>query len=177
MVKHKASTLLLILAVCALVLAGCGSGSDTPKTGDRPATLSGEDFVLTALEGGQLSFADLKGKVVVIDFWATWCKPCITEIPEYNALYQKYKDKPFAFVAIALDSGTPEQVRAFVSAHNITYPVYLGNQQLASHFAVQGLPTTLVLNAEGKVQKKYVGAGPGKIAEIEAIIAQVLPKS
>ena len=134
-------------------------------------------FKLQNVAGGFMSSDDLKGKVSVVDLWATWCGPCIQEIPIYNQLYDTFQGKTnIAIVGIAVESpqrDIPTKVREL----NIKYPILIGDNQVYRAFGnTRGFPTTFVLTKEGKVYKHYVGAVAQKkeklLQDIQQLLAQ-----
>ena len=128
------------------------------------------NFKLQNVAGGFMTNDDLKGKVAVVDLWATWCGPCIQEIPIYNELYDVFKGQDVAIVGIAVESprgDIPLKVRQL----SIKYPVLIGDNQAYQAFSrVQGFPTTLVITKEGKIYKRYVGDVAKKNERIKAHI-------
>jgi thiol-disulfide isomerase/thioredoxin len=124
-------------------------------------------FVATDLNGRQISTAALRGKVVLINFWATWCPPCREEIPALVALQDKYKDQ-LQIIGISQDSGSVEQVRRFVAEHRMNYPTVISTAEIEALFpGVYALPTTFVLDREGKLAQKHVGLLNAAITETE----------
>jgi thiol-disulfide isomerase/thioredoxin len=116
------------------------------------------DFKVTDLAGAQKNRNSLKGKVVLLNFWATWCPPCKEEIPSIEALSKTMKGKNFEVFAVSLGED-PETVRRFVSEQKIDYPVYLDpRNSLAGSYASQGIPTTYILDKEGKFIAGMVGS-------------------
>src|SRR5262245_45724174 len=132
------------------------------------------NFKLQNVAGGFMTNDDLKGKVAVVDLWATWCGPCIQEIPIYNELYDVFKGQDVAIVGIAVESprgDIPLKVRQL----SIKYPVLIGDNQAYQAFGrVQGFPTTLVITKEGKIYKRYEGAVAKKKERIKADIEHLL---
>jgi thiol-disulfide isomerase/thioredoxin len=119
-------------------------------------------FNLENIAGGRTTLDDLRGKVAVIDLWATWCQPCLEEVPKYNELAKNYQGKNVAIVGIAVESPRGDVV-ARVKDMTITYTVLLGNQQAIDAFGgLLGFPTTFVLSKEGKIYKSYMGVLPNK---------------
>jgi len=125
-------------------------------------------FTLTDLDGRQLSSSDWKGKVVLVNFWATWCPPCRAEIPDLIALQKKYPDK-LVVVGISEDDGPVGEVKKFVAEHKMTYPVAMETPALTKIFrGIVALPTTFVIDPDGKLQQKHVGQLNAELTEAEA---------
>jgi peroxiredoxin len=143
--------------VPAVGLAGeAGASAAACDPGAKPANFN---FTLKDVNGKPFNLASLKGKVVVLDFWATWCGPCKVEIPGFVDLYTKYKDRGLAIVGLSVDD-TVEQLRPFVVQYKMNYPVLVG----LGHDAIQeaygpiwGLPTTFVIGRDGRICKKHMG--------------------
>jgi thiol-disulfide isomerase/thioredoxin len=114
-------------------------------------------FTVTALDGRSISSTDWRGKVVVVNFWATWCPPCRAEIPDLIALQEKYRDH-LVIVGIAEDEGSVDSVKRFVAEHKINYPIVMSTPELRKIFPeVMALPTTFVLDRDGNLAQKNVG--------------------
>jgi cytochrome c-type biogenesis protein len=144
------------------------TNASTP-TGGMSAALSDEPPVtFVNLQGQNVSLADLKGKVVLVNFWATWCDPCFHEIPTLIELQQKYGAKDFTLLGVAMDEEGKSIVAPFVQSRTfdvqgrqltMNYPIVLGNDAITSKFGgLFGYPTTFLISKDGKVDKKYVGA-------------------
>jgi thiol-disulfide isomerase/thioredoxin len=168
-VSLKFSMIVIVLAAAAAVaFTGCKSG------GSQAAALHTEkplpnapDVTFKDLQGKDVSLASLKGKVVLVNFWATWCEPCQVEIPWMIAFQKKYAEKGFTLLGVAMDEEGKSVVAPYVQTtqfdvdgHPTTmnYPIVLGNDDLADKFGgLLGLPTTYVITREGKVAKRYIG--------------------
>lgn len=140
-------------APASLNLAGPASACD-PNA--KPANLA---FTLKDINGASVNLASLKGKVILLDFWATWCGPCKIEIPGFIELHEKYKAKGLAVVGVSVDD-TVEQLKPFVAQYKMTYPVLVGLGQDAMQEAygpMWGLPTTFLISRDGKICKKHMG--------------------
>lgn len=121
---------------------------------DQPAPA----FRLPTLDGDTLSMDDLKGRVVVINFWATWCAPCLVEIPDLIGMQEETGDEGVRFVGIALDVDNVEAIRAFAEDAEFNYPVVLDDGDVADDFGgIYALPTTILINREGVVVRKISG--------------------
>jgi len=132
------------------------SGAPVGKTGGggTPAP----NFSLQDLNGQALSLAKYHGRVVLLDFWATWCGPCREEIPQFVALQDRYRDQGLQVIGISMDDG-PKPVRGFYREFKMNYPVALGTEQVAeSYGGVMGLPVTFLIDRDGRLAAKYDGA-------------------
>tara|TARA_B100000315_G_C14592441_1_gene596680 strand:+ start:3679 stop:4233 length:555 start_codon:yes stop_codon:yes gene_type:complete len=115
------------------------------------------DFQLPATDGEALSLSKYKGKVIILDFWATWCAPCRMEIPGFIELQDQYSDD-LIVVGVSMDVGNPQQVINFMEEMGINYPIVHGDFNVGNLYGgVQGIPTTFVIDRNFVIQKKYVG--------------------
>jgi thiol-disulfide isomerase/thioredoxin len=129
-------------------------------------------FLLNDLDGNAISTAEFHGKVVIVNFWATWCPPCREEIPEMIALANKYKDS-LQIIGVSRDDAPPEEVREFTHDENMNYPVVMGSDELAEEYGgIPALPTSFVLDTNGRVVQKHVGLYPPEVydGEIRALL-------
>jgi cytochrome c biogenesis protein CcmG/thiol:disulfide interchange protein DsbE len=116
-------------------------------------------FSLKDKDGKTITLESLKGKVVVLNFWATWCPPCRAEIPDFKKVYDKYKGKDVEIIAVSLDHKGWDVINPFLKKWEINYPVVLGGAQIAKDYGnVRSIPTTFIINKEGKVVDSHVGA-------------------
>ena len=139
----------------ALALAACG-GSE--GGGDPPGPLrAAPPFALSDLAGGSVSLADFQGQTLVIDFWATWCAPCVVQIPVLNDFYRETRDAGIAVLGIALDVDGAEVVAPFAREHAIAYPVLLGDVALAHRYGASGFPATVIVDATGHIRSLHQG--------------------
>jgi peroxiredoxin len=174
--KMKAKKLSCLILILMLIISGCRKkesestqktevetevnsakpvADTTPsKTGGNPAPA----FTLQDLNGKTVSLADFKGKVVILDFWATWCPPCIKEIPDFIELYERYKDKGFEMLGISLDQAGISVVQSFAQKNKINYPIMMTDGQVHNAYGgITSIPTTFVIDPAGNIRKKYVG--------------------
>ncbi|HXJ95746.1 MAG TPA: redoxin domain-containing protein [Terriglobia bacterium] len=125
------------------------------------------DFSVTDINGARLALADYKGKVVLLDFWATWCGPCRIEIPWFVQLQQKYRDQGFEVVGVAMED-TPEAVNEFYQQFHLNYPVALGDSQVAARYGgIGGLPTSFLIGRDGRVYSEHTGTTSSEVFEGE----------
>jgi len=120
------------------------------------------DFRLTDLKGKTISLADYKGKVLFLNFWATWCPPCRAEIPDFVEVYSEMKSQGLEILGVSLDTKGKDTVVAFVEKYKINYPVVLeskrATEKIISDFQPgQFIPTTIVIDKQGRIRDKYVG--------------------
>jgi thiol-disulfide isomerase/thioredoxin len=120
-------------------------------------SVSTPDFTLKTLEGQEITLSKLKGKVVLLDFWATWCGPCRESIPHLVKLYKTYRENGLEVIGMNVDRGDMDAVRRFVKSMDIPYPIVITPEQVSRDFAVTGLPTTVFIDKEGKVREKIIG--------------------
>lgn len=145
--------------------------SATVATADSKSMISAK---LKDLNGRTVNLDDMKGSILVVDFWATWCGPCIVEIPAYNKLQEKYASKGLKVVGVTLASGEAKDVRPFVTRHNMKYTILMGEDSLSYDFNVMSFPTTYLVTKDWKVYRKYIGAGPSKTQQLETDIQDLL---
>lgn len=143
----KLITCLLLLTI----VAACESEPQVAEIG-APAP----KFTLMSIDGQSVESSSLKGHIVVLNFWATWCQPCMTEIPELKELAANNSD--IKVVGIALDEAGAGVVKPFVTARGINYPVLIGNEETFQRFNGGGIPYTLLLDRSQRVIKMYRGA-------------------
>jgi peroxiredoxin len=135
------------------LLAGC-----TDHGASQPVTVA-SDFSLQDMSGKTVKLSDYKGKVVLLEFWATWCPPCRASVPGLQKLHMAYKDKGLVLLAVSMDEGGLDEVRSFIKESGITYTVLKGTEDVAMKYDVRSIPMMLVLNKEGKIAKRYLGMG------------------
>ena len=149
-----------MILLCACVVAGCSGDKEEPQdlVESAPDMNKAPDFSLPNLQGDTVEFSDFENKVVLVDFWATWCGPCRLEVPHLVDLYEEYRDRDFVVLGIALDRPGAEVVEPFVRENNVTYPVVIGNPEVAIAFGgLTAIPTAFLVDRSGRIVKKYVG--------------------
>ena len=162
MTQRKIAIIVALLLLGWLVLRWT-SRRDPRAQGLRPAP----DFALTDLSGRPLHLSDYRGKVVILDFWATWCEPCKEEIPQFIALQNKYSERGLQILGISMDD-SEAPVRQFQERFKMNYPVAVGTPQLADQYGgVLGLPITFVIDREGRIVSRHIGATKAEVFEKE----------
>jgi cytochrome c biogenesis protein CcmG/thiol:disulfide interchange protein DsbE len=139
--------------------AGAAASTDTPEVAP--------DVTFRDLDGREIKLTDLKGKVVLVNFWATWCEPCRIEIPWMIEFQQKYGPRGFTVVGVSMDEGGKKVVAPWIAEERfdvngqpmaVNYPIVLGNDEVADAFGgLIGFPTSVLISRDGKVVQKYVG--------------------
>jgi len=135
-----------------------GAGVQGPGAGGQgPGVAAGGLPQVSRLEGGAFDTAALSGKVVVVNFWATWCVPCIAEIPNFNKLHRELAPKGVVVLGVSMDEEGAERVQPFLKKHPIDYPVALGSAALSEQYGLDELPVTVVFDRSGKQIKRFEG--------------------
>ncbi len=139
----------------AVILAGCGKGSG--KGGETVY-----DITVRTIDGKIVRLSDYRGKVIIVDFWATWCKPCRKSIPDFNRLKGEFGDS-LLILGLSKDD-SPEDVKAFMREIPINYPVAMATRKLEERFGgILGLPTAFLIDRKGRIVKKFLGYRPYRV--------------
>jgi cytochrome c biogenesis protein CcmG/thiol:disulfide interchange protein DsbE len=168
-ISAKSKIVLPVYWICALlcILPHASAESQSRRISPR--------LHVTLFDESVITYSDLQGKVTVIDFWGTWCKPCLAEIPDYQAFYRDYKDKGVIFVALAVDSGKAEKVREASQRLKLGYPVGApSKEELRVIGKIRAYPTTWVVGPSGEIVKEFLGVVPGKQKAIREIVDSLL---
>jgi peroxiredoxin len=146
------------LSILLLLAGACSSSRAVNAAKEGRDRRQAPDFALTDISGKRVRLSDFKGKVVLLDFWATWCGPCKIEIPWFMEFQRKYKDKGFTVVGVSMDEGGWEVVRPFLDRLKVNYPVLLGTDDTAGNFGgVDVLPTTFIIDKDGRIVATHQG--------------------
>ncbi|MGH8057753.1 MAG: peroxiredoxin family protein, partial [Candidatus Entotheonellia bacterium] len=142
----------------------------------RPAEhTDAPDFVLPDVEGRSVRLRELRGKLVLLNFWATWCAPCRIEMPSMERLYQTFKKAEFALLAVSIDRQGTQMVRPFVEELKLTFPILLDQtMEVSRQYGLRGLPTTYLIDPEGRLIGAAVGGRDWHSTGAKALIAALL---
>ncbi len=183
--------IITIVAIFGLIIStGCGSNNDSGSSKSntqnttskqytneptykvqppRPANaVLAPDFTLATTQGQTITLSDLKGKVILLNFWGTWCGPCRKEIPDFVKLYDKYHDQGLEILGVTLTSGSPDEIQSFMDKWKMNYSILTdinGNetQQVTTAYGkavgkpISGIPTTFIIDRDGYIVKSYLG--------------------
>lgn len=167
--RKKTKIFLAIFAGGLFIILLAITLSESPVTKPRKIKCVGDDrtissLVLPNLKGEEIDVAQFRGKVVLLNFWATWCAPCREEIPYLNELHKQYKENGLVVVGISLDRGGTGEVHTFLEKHQIDYLILMGNDAVFEAFSdipgmsgIQAIPITFLIDRKGQICRRYVG--------------------
>jgi thiol-disulfide isomerase/thioredoxin len=123
-----------------------------------PPRAPAPDWQLTDLNGKLVKFTDFRGKVVILDFWATWCAPCRVEIPHFVELQKQYGDKGLTVIGVSLDEQGPQIVKKFAKQFGVNYAIVIGNQKVVEAYGgIAAVPITFVIDRQGRIVSRHIG--------------------
>src|SRR5438128_2131455 len=166
--------LTIVIAIAVTAPASSTQGSQSAASNESVQLKALPAIALQDFDGKTVPTEKFKDKIVVLDFWATWCGPCLAEIPELNRLQEKYGDKGVKVVGVTMASGEAKEVKPFIARNKMKYTVLMGDDDQAYDFNVVAFPTTYLLTKDLKIFRRYIGAGPRKAAQIEGDIQKLL---
>jgi len=156
---------LAALVAAALLTAGCSGSPNSVKAAVKPdhERKPAPDFTLRDSNGSQVKLSDYRGKVVLLDFWATWCGPCKVEIPWFMEFEKTYKDQGFAVLGVSMDEDGWNAVKPYIQEHKMNYRVLLGDDATSQIYGgLDSLPTTFLIDRAGRIAKVHIGLETGK---------------
>ena len=177
---RKIEKVIFIFAPIFFLIAGCSKHEAQTEVNMEAVTRTAEiflneevsdskypeapDFVLADLSGNPVQLSDFKGKMIILNFWATWCGPCREEIPFFVEMYKKHKDDGLMILGISLDQAGVETVKHFADKYNMNYPVLLTDNQVHYVYGgIQAIPTSFIISRNGRVVNRFNG-NPGEEA-------------
>jgi len=167
--KRVAGVIILILTLSMLITGCSGGGSSSAEVGSKAP-----DFCLKDLSGQEYSLSELRGKPVLLNFWATWCGPCRGEMPYLEEIYREWSGKGLTLFAVNIGESS-SQARGYLQTYGMSLPVLLDSAQtVAKRYNITGIPTTFFIDKNGIIQGKVVGAFRDK-ESIVPYIADIMP--
>jgi peroxiredoxin len=166
------------VSFCCIFVSGQKSLSATPAPraqGPQVGSLA-PDFTLTTMRGKSVSLAQFRGKVVMLNFWATWCPPCRAEMPSIEKLYRRMKQKGnFVLLAVNVESHARNSIKDFTRQIPLEFPILLDqDHRVSSLYEVSGIPTTFLINPKGVIVKKVVGGRDWDTPEVAATLTSLM---
>lgn len=158
----------------ALLLAACG---DAPAGGPVRVGNEAPAYAAETLDGHRTGLVQLRGKPVLLNVWATWCKPCQQEIPALEQLHRTYGTRGLQVIGVSIDAGDQQQaIREFVAAYGASYPIWLDpDSEVTAAFSTMGVPNTFLIGPDGQVLWKHVGPVTADNPELRRLIERSLP--
>jgi peroxiredoxin len=162
-----------------LIVLGCAradTNDNKEGTGGKVGlakSMIAPDFTLNDIEGDSHTLSGYRGKIVLVDFWATWCPPCVVEVPHFVKLYNKYKEKGFVILGVSLDTDKDRLIN-FIEEKKMGYPVLVNAGDVSVIYAVEAIPTAYMIDREGKIAGKFVGYRPGYEKEVEKLYLKLI---
>ncbi len=158
----------ILLILTAGLVISCGQSKASQKKAPTTSGIKAPAFTLADTDGNWVSMDDLEGKVVLLNFWGTWCPPCRREIPDFIKVYDQYKSKGLEIVGVALSSGSPKDIASFMKSMGMNYTVLTDIEKNDTQMVTQqygqatgeridGIPTTFIINRDGYIVKRYLG--------------------
>jgi len=160
---------ILLLGLCTvgfLILPHCAKEKKT-------SSAMAPDFTLKTLDGKEIALSQFKGKVILLDFWATWCGPCRESTPHLIQLYKAHRESGFELIGMSVDKGDDKVVRNFVRSMDIPYPIVIAPEELVKNYRVTGIPTTFLIDKEGKIRERTAGFNSAIAQQMAAKIADL----
>ncbi|MDD4875718.1 MAG: redoxin domain-containing protein [Dehalococcoidales bacterium] len=166
----QATVAITLILVLALVMSGCNlNQSQGIEKGDIAP-----DFQLQNLEGQTISLSNLRGNPILINFWATWCPPCRSEMPHIQDIYEEWSDTELVLLVINIGENS-SKVEDFMQSNDLSFPILLDTRQnVAQSYNITGIPTTFFIDKDGIIQDKVIGAFSSK-AQIENRLITIIP--
>jgi thiol-disulfide isomerase/thioredoxin len=137
-----------------------------------PAPAAAPPLTLPGLSGKPVSLSDFAGKVVLLDFWATWCEPCQEELPDLLRLQESYGNRGLVILGVSMDAGSKKVVEGYVRKNGVSYPILLADGRPVEGYRVIGLPTAFLIDSSGRIVKRYLG--PKSFKEVSVDLESLL---
>ncbi len=166
MILHSKVKWAAALALAGIAIAGLLYFGRSHGTGSKALAVA-PDFTLTQIDGQPLQLSSYRGKVVLLDFWATWCDPCRDEIPHFVELQQKYGNQGLQIIGVSIDDSI-DPVKPFAEKFRINYPIVMGSAKIGELYGgILGLPIAFMIGRDGHIYRKHIGATNVTVFETE----------
>lgn len=167
--------MLLLPFIASCEKQGTPVSATSPKASPSPVEQDiAPSFTLKDINGNTTSTDNYKGRIIMIEFGATWCAPCIELAPKLVELYGRYKDKGFVLLSILAEDEGEAAISAFIKEYGITYPVLLDNSGVFRLYEITGIPASFIINKEGRIVKRHLGAPDNIMQELTSEIERLL---
>ena len=172
--RHAKSVILLAIVVAVIYAIESRDTNESGGLVEAAQRKALPEVTIRDLAGTSWRLSDHRGQVLLLNFWATWCPPCREETPGLVRLSKSYPQSALTVIGLSMDDGRPSVVRQFVSSYKIPYPVSMPGDNFALASLAHALPTTLLIDKEGRVAKTYVGATSEKVfrADVDALLRE-----
>lgn len=178
---NKTGILIFLFGVGFIILLFLIGNEMNFRFNEPPPVVAGvpaPDFTFPDLEGNTVSLSDYRGKLVLLNIWATWCKPCVDEMPSIEKLYSKFKDQDFEVVAVSIDSLGKKAVRPFMDFHHLTFNALLDTKgSVQQLYRATGIPESFIINKKGIIIEKVIGSVDWASPRAFKLIQSLLEKS
>jgi thiol-disulfide isomerase/thioredoxin len=168
----KPSSLIKIFILACTIGIFLFSHCSKEKTQTSPVLAP--DFTVKTFDGKEITLSQLKGKVVLLDFWATWCGPCRESIPHLIQLYKSHRENGFELVGMNLDKGDGKDVHRFIKSMDIPYPVVAAPEEVVRNYRVTGIPATFLIDKEGRIRERIAGFSSTIAQQLTAKVADLI---
>ena len=169
-INYKPVLLVLLFVIGFSILILLKLNGSRVIFSDSPALKVGRlvpDFAYPGLDGKMVQLSDFRGKVVLVNIWATWCRPCIDEMPSMEKLYQEFKDGDFEILAVSIDALGADVVTPFMQKYNLTFPALIDKEgKIRISYGVTGIPESFIIDQNGGLVKKIIGAADWSSVEV-----------
>ncbi|MCX5717935.1 MAG: TlpA disulfide reductase family protein [Nitrospirae bacterium] len=165
--------MLIVIAFLVFSPAACKKKEAGVEAGPLSIGNIAPDFISKDVNGNTVRLSDYKGKVVLIEFWATWCGPCRELTPVLNKIYENYKDKGFVVLALTPEEST-NTVKSYIKENNVTYPVLITDMKTTRRYGVISIPASFLISRDGRVTEKHLGVTWDIMQELSSEIEKLL---
>lgn len=170
----KCLSLLAVMGVL-MVMTACNRNQASKQPAMPVENSPAPDVVVNSLQGAPLKLSDLKGKVVLLNFWATWCPPCRAEIPSMVKLNTAMSGKPYQMVAVSIDEGGRPAVESFLKTNSLSLPAYTDPDNAAARtYGITGVPETFIIDRQGIIVKKVIGPLEWDSPDVAAFLEKLM---